>query len=65
MDPAVVVPAQAGTHSHGDLDRRWPYQIVMLRRMGPRLRGHDNGESLPHIFFRGSSHPREDAPWLR
>src|SRR5712671_2397577 len=49
-NPAAVVPAQAGTHNHQDFDYRWPCHIALLRRMGPRLRGDDSGESLLHIL---------------
>jgi len=41
MNPAAVVPAQAGTHNHHRLGYRWPCHIAVLRRMGPRLRGDD------------------------
>jgi hypothetical protein len=50
---AVVVPAQAGTHNHQDFGYRQLCHIASLRRMGPRLRGDDNGESLLHIFRSG------------
>ena len=53
-NPAAVVPAQAGTHNHQGFGYRWPSHIASLRRMGPRLRGDDNGESLLHIFESGN-----------
>src|SRR5215470_1657033 len=51
--PLAVVPAQAGTHNHQSFDHRWPCHIALLRRMGPRLRGDDSGESLLHVLLRG------------
>src|SRR5262245_14395730 len=52
---AAVVPAQAGTHNHQGLGYRRPCHIALLRRMGPRLRGDDKGESLLPIFGSGDS----------
>ena len=39
-----VVPANAGTHNHQVFGYRWPYQIALLRRMGPRFRGDDSNK---------------------
>src|SRR6266571_4242155 len=55
--PAAVVPAQAGTHNHQSFGHRWSCHIALLRRMGPRLRGDDRGESLLHIFVSGDEGP--------
>src|SRR6266581_3616829 len=41
-------------HIHQGFGYRWPCHIAPLRRMGPRLRGDDNGESLLHIFASGN-----------
>src|SRR5262249_28285995 len=60
MSPAAVVPAQAGTHNHQGFGYRWPCHIALLRRMGPRLRGDDSGESLLRVFLRGN----ERSLWL-
>ena len=59
-NPAVVVPAQAGTHNHHGFDYRRPCHIALLRRMGPRLRGDDSGESLPHIHAGGNRADERD-----
>jgi hypothetical protein len=40
----AVVPAKAGTHNHQGFGYRWRCHIPLLRSMGPRLRGDDNGE---------------------
>ncbi len=58
---AAVVPAQAGTHSHRRFGYRWPCHVALLRRMGPRRRGDDGGESLPHIFASGDDRRRVHA----
>src|SRR5262245_37075718 len=55
---AAVVPAQAGTHNHQGFGYRWSCNIALLRRMGPRLRGDDSGESLLHPFENGTQEPR-------
>src|SRR5215813_11627912 len=52
---AALVPANAGTHNHRDFGNRPPCHIALLRRMGPRLRGDDNGESLLHTFESGTN----------
>jgi hypothetical protein len=36
-------------HNHQGFGYRWPCHIALLRRMGPRLRGDDIGESLLHV----------------
>src|SRR5215470_1300701 len=47
-NPAAVVPAKAGTHNHRF--RPSLADIALLRRMGPRLRWDDSGESsLRHL----------------
>jgi hypothetical protein len=51
---SAVVPAQVGTHNHQAFGYRWPCHIALLRRVGPRRRGDDSGESLLHIFARGN-----------
>src|SRR5262245_12621973 len=64
---AAVVPAKAGTHNHQGFDYRWPCHTALLRRMGPRLRGDDSGESLLHIFESGPVRQIEDLhkrPWV-
>src|SRR5262245_13385085 len=49
---AAVVPAHPrlrgdrGTQNHQGFGHRWPRHMALLRRMGPRLRGDDSGESL-------------------
>ena len=43
---SAVVPAQAGIHNHQGFGYRRPCHTALLRRMGPRLRGDDSGESL-------------------
>jgi hypothetical protein len=42
-EPSAVVPAQVGTHNHQGFGHRWPSEIALLRGMGRRLRGDDNG----------------------
>src|SRR3954468_3372348 len=37
---------------------RRPHDVAMTRRMGPRLRGDDSGDSLLHIFFRADERLR-------
>ena len=55
VNQAAVVPAKAGTQIHQGFGYRWLRHMALLRRMGPRLRGDDSGESLVRIFFRGDA----------
>ena len=59
---AAVVPAQAGTYTHQGVGYRWPCHIALLRRMGPRLRGDDSGESLPRIAVSGPAWRQPQIP---
>src|SRR5262249_42030507 len=43
----------------------WPCHIVLLRRMGPRLRGDDSGVSLLHIFASGNPERSYLGPHFR
>ena len=49
----LVVPAKVGTHQ--GFGYRKLCHMALLRRMGPRLRGDDSGESLLHILANGNS----------
>jgi len=54
-----VVPAKAGTITTKVSVVGDPAKSALLRRMGPRFRGDDSGESLLHIFAGG-----DDSDWF-